>query len=277
MVDCLSPKGNGWRKMRTSRSLSNPLLFIAITFAFSWTLWAIGEFAPMATAWQKALNGAAGLSPALAAVLVRRRDPDPGRPHLKAHRDALRFCALALAIPPLSYLVAYSMARIFDPGNNTLASSAYEFREIHLFIAVTLVGLLPALAEEYGWRGYLQRSIALSHPIVAACIVGTIWGIWHFPLVYSNEAYTSHRPLILLFYVLMNIPLSLLLGWLTVQTGSLIPATIGHASFNATGFAGAPLALIIWESGTLLFLSGLVICLTPVFLRFRRSTCRSDE
>ncbi len=52
--------------------------------------------------------------------------------------------------------------------------------------------MLFALAEEWGWRGYLEpRLTALHVPDVPRHLfVGVIWALWHFPLILSTD-YTT--------------------------------------------------------------------------------------
>lgn len=91
-------------------------------------------------------------------------------------------------------------------------------------VQVLVVGwldVLPALGEEWGWRGRLLPELL---PL----------GRW--PAIY----YPLHSgPVRLLLMVGFCVVLSALLGWLRLRSGSVWPAAIGHGFLNAA--AGLPI------------------------------------
>jgi len=78
-----------------------------------------------------------------------------------------------------------------------------------------LLALLSGVAEEYFFRGWLQEKIGMA---AAAAIFGAL----HWPV---NRNF-------ILWPVLAG-GAGLLFGWLTLWTGSLIPAATAHVAYNA--------------------------------------------
>jgi uncharacterized protein len=82
------------------------------------------------------------------------------------------------------------------------------------------------LLEEPGWRGFalprVQRRMAAAW---AALLVGAIWGLWHIPLFLAFDANMA----VALGLITMH---GFFLGWLYVNTRSLLIAVLGHASLN---------------------------------------------
>jgi membrane protease YdiL (CAAX protease family) len=104
------------------------------------------------------------------------------------------------------------------------------------------------MGEEFGWRAYLLQKLmiffagtngnnvgAVIHPNTgarrAALLVGLIWGLWHFPLFFLSSSLTF--PFILI-YLVYTCSASVLLSWVTLRSGSVWPASIGHGMLNGT-------------------------------------------
>ncbi len=90
------------------------------------------------------------------------------------------------------------------------------------------------LGEEIGWRGFLvpQTSKITSFSKVAI-LTGTIWAIWHFPLmIFAN--YNAGIPLwySLPMFTVAVIGLSTILAWFRLRSGSIWPPILLHASSN---------------------------------------------
>lgn len=111
---------------------------------------------------------------------------------------------------------------------------------LQLAQAVLLAGavnLIPALGEEWGWRGYMMpRLLEITTPGKALLTGGVIWGLWHAPLIALGHNYGTDYPgapwggiaCMCLFCAAMGV----LLTWLTEKTGSVIPAAVCHGAVN---------------------------------------------
>jgi membrane protease YdiL (CAAX protease family) len=111
--------------------------------------------------------------------------------------------------------------------------------------AVVLIGLLTlplwtllltpfSLGEEWGWRGYLLPKLLPLGQWPALLISGALWGIWHAPLIVLGANYPGHPILGILLMIINCTIVGTILGWTRLATGSIWPAVLGHAGFNAS-------------------------------------------
>jgi uncharacterized protein len=106
-------------------------------------------------------------------------------------------------------------------------------------VTVGWVNTVPALAEEWGWRGWLLPALLPLGRWPAILLVGVLWGLWHAPIVLLGYDYPLQpAPLRLLLMVGFCVVVGSLLGWLRLRSGSVWPSAIGHGFVNAA--AGLP-------------------------------------
>lgn len=120
-----------------------------------------------------------------------------------------------------------------------------------LMIVQCLQGLLLApvmnfvtcFGEEWGWRGYLLPKLSKQLPPLPTLLIsGIIWGLWHAPLTAIGHNYGMDYPgfpfagigMMCLFCVTVGIFFS----YVTLKTGSCIPAIIGHGAVNGIAAIG---------------------------------------
>lgn len=98
---------------------------------------------------------------------------------------------------------------------------------------IPLVVLVPAMLEEFGWRGFGVQTAADGgrSPAWAAAVVGVVFVLLHVPLHLPGQLYDGlpgwPAPVILLVG-------SVLLTWVYLRTGSILLTGLMHASLNAT-------------------------------------------
>lgn len=108
------------------------------------------------------------------------------------------------------------------------------------FAAIALVALVPftftAIAEEFGWRGYLTPRLDAAGVgrLTNHVIVGIIWGLWHLPYMtvawdFTDESLWTLAPRI----VLGTTVAAVIYGEIRLRTGTVWPAVIMHAASNA--------------------------------------------
>jgi membrane protease YdiL (CAAX protease family) len=116
---------------------------------------------------------------------------------------------------------------------------------IQVVAALTIgpaINTIFAVGEEFGWRGYLLPKLLPLGPRVAVLAVGVIWGVWHWPIVAMGYNYGVGYPGAPwagpLAMVVMTTATGTFLAWVTLHSGSVWPAALGHGAINAVGGAG---------------------------------------
>lgn len=104
------------------------------------------------------------------------------------------------------------------------------------------VNIITCLGEEWGWRGYLLPKMMKRFRVVPAILLsGVIWGLWHAPLTVMGHNYgLGYRgfPFLGIFSMcVFCTAVGTILSYVTIRTGSCIPAVMGHGMIN--GFAAA--------------------------------------
>ena len=104
-------------------------------------------------------------------------------------------------------------------------------------LSVDVLGnLAGGLGEEIGWRGFLVPVLARSlgfWGVAAASWV--IWLVFHLPVILALGYRPAGTPLwmSLLAFGAMLAPVSVMMAWLRLKSGSLWPAALAHAAHNA--------------------------------------------
>lgn len=102
---------------------------------------------------------------------------------------------------------------------------------------------LPCFGEEWGWRGFLVPRLLKRFKVVPTLLIsGVIWGLWHAPLIVSGHNYgIGYRgfPYLGIFAMcLFCIVVGIILSYVTIKTGSCIPAIMGHGTVNGLAALG---------------------------------------
>ncbi len=126
--------------------------------------------------------------------------------------------------------------------------------------AIVIWSIIPALAEEIAWRGYLQpRFIQLYGLARGIFFTGIVWGAFHFTFDFGPFMGHQEIILVLLRRLTMAVTLSVILGWITLRSGSVLPAAVVHGLYNAFLAVGAPLPLEPWTFYAIWLLTGLLL------------------
>jgi membrane protease YdiL (CAAX protease family) len=261
--------------MGTQQLTKRILIFIAFAFGIPWTAalatsLTIGREDPIRAV--TLANLIFILSPALANLITRLITREGWsqlwlRPNF---RSGWRFYLAAWLLPLLALILGGSVFYLFNPqsfdptmgeARKLLAGTPLAAMEtsssllLLLTVQIMITGLtinaLASIGEEFGWRAYLLPKLmarfASAEPANAAgsfsaaearkasLLVGLIWGVWHWPLLFMSMRAAPETPLLLpLTYLVFTCALSVLLGWVTLRSGSVWPAAIGHGTINAT-------------------------------------------
>lgn len=234
----------------------NAIVYLAITFAFSWTI--------VTLAW---LNGARSIGDAAGASQLFTYGPPVAAVicALLFHRGE-RLNALGLRFEPnrwwlIACVVAFAMAgytltvgaiipqlatgQIGDVQANAAMLTQRQAADMPagplgaiLILAIAALGfsILFTLTEEMGWRGYLYRQWRQLGFWRFSLLQGVIWGVWHWPLViYFGMVFADNRLAGLAFYPLMTMIASPIATLLRDRGGSIWAPGIWHGTHNAIG------------------------------------------
>jgi membrane protease YdiL (CAAX protease family) len=173
------------------------------------------------------------------------------------------YMALGLALPIAFFalsLVVQALASSYKviPGA--------DWKKVLPSIPVTILVLIVFVSgEEIGWRGFLQTSLIDRFGVLGGVVLlGLIWGIWHAPVALRGHNLSDHFwAEAFVLYPFMCVCYSFPLAYLTIQSGSIWPALIFHATNNALGSAGAQIIekKNDWREIALLMLTGLALAI----------------
>ena len=243
-------------------------IFLGLTFVLTW----IVEFTLMANG---GLSGPyayivlAGIMfvPALSVVITRLITKEGFKnfglkPHFKGH---IRYYVIAWFAPSLLIVCGALFYFLISPSHfdPTMSNMFQLYRSqgvdatqstlMASFLAQVVVGLLfgpllniiTTLGEEIGWRGYLlPKLMEMVSVRKAVAISGSIWGLWHAPVIAMGYNYGFDYAFFPWCGILAMIVFAFFAGsflsYLAIKTKSVLPAAIAHGSLN--GFA----AISVW-------------------------------
>jgi membrane protease YdiL (CAAX protease family) len=199
--------------------------YFVLAYAFAWM------FAPLIAI--SPVYGLPGLfTPALAGIIVSRVTGGQTQVSLLLRKLAiwrvnLAWYLIALGLP---FLLSFFVALLGRLLGDDPAFQLAPLTPLGLVVFVLVVG------EELGWRGYAQPELEKHYsPLVAAVILGVLWGFWHLPNFFIPGL--PHVEVPMAAFVIYTIALSILAAWLLKYTrGSVLLATLLHGATNTFGF-----------------------------------------
>jgi hypothetical protein len=258
--------------------------YVAIAFGLAWTV----EFVAISqglrfdslTLLTTALLASVMLTPAIAAFIVRRfvtREGfataglrfGPWRPYLAVW---IGVPLLVLAIYAVTVLLGLGQ---FDPTLSQLTELLKQMADGKplppmpppgVFTAAVLAQTLTfgvvittvfTFGEEFGWTGYLLVKLLPLGRWRAALIYGTLWGLWHAPVIAAGFNYPGYPVAGVLMMCALTIAFALTQTALRLRSDSVLLTSFFHASINTQGRGIFPL-FVIGVSPVLGGLTGIV-------------------
>ena len=130
-------------------------------------------------------------------------------------------------------------------------------------VAGATVNLPFTLGEEIGWRGFLYKQWETMPALKRILLTGTIWGMWHAPLILQGHNYPDHPYLGIIMMVVFCVALSFPMDWLRKNSRTILAPGIFHGMVNASA---AGTFLFIQAGDTLIAsiagLTGALACMT---------------
>ena len=149
----------------------------------------------------------------------------------------LRYVLLGCLLPLVYLLIPYMVYWQLYPENFAYhgVSLVLVLKDIlPVMILGTLISLMSALGEEIGWRGFLVPALYERLGLNKTLLLSSLfWCCWHLPLLIGGD-YMSGTPwwYQLPAFALHIIPVGVMAGLLTLESGSMWPAAFLHAAHN---------------------------------------------
>jgi len=120
------------------------------------------------------------------------------------------------------------------PGANMSPAMLMLSMVISMIVTGPLLGLIITFGEEYGWRGFLQTELTRLGRVRGVFILGVIWGIWHWPMIWMGYNYPGQPLFGSLFMVAYCIILAYFLAYAVFKSKGIWTAAYLHALCNQT-------------------------------------------
>ena len=162
------------------------------------------------------------LAPAIAVLVIFLIYKNlPARINLSFDTTILLKSLVAFILPMVLFATAFLIGKI--AGINVKIPENLP-KLLPLMITGMLIG---ALAEEIGWRNFLQPVFETKYSaLLASIIVGITWGLWHI-------GHYKNGLLFMAAFLLFTISASIIIAWLLRNTAyNLIISTVFHCSIN---------------------------------------------
>jgi len=104
----------------------------------------------------------------------------------------------------------------------------------NMVILGPILGLIISFGEEYGWRGYLQSELVHLGRIRGVGLLGIIWGIWHWPIIWMGYNYPGQPVLGSLLMVVFTVLLAYFLAYAVFKSKGVWTAAYLHGLLNQT-------------------------------------------
>lgn len=254
-----------------SQSVKRILVYLLLNFAMTWLfefllIWPAATGAnPLMQAMTQLLMAAVMFFPALSVLLTRLLTREGFRSAMLAPKTGKRSIpyfamgwfgpAVLTAVGACIYFLLFPGS--FDPGmgairtllsgqgvepTDTLINTTVMSQILTGVLLSPLLNFLPCFGEEWGWRGYLLPKLQKTMGLLPTLLLsGVIWGLWHLPITVLGHNYGTGYPGYPVAGILAMCCFCVVTGaifsYLTIRTGSCIPAVLAHGSLN--GFASA--------------------------------------
>ena len=143
----------------------------------------------------------------------------------------------------MSYMVSVYTAQGIAVTPALLKTSIVSQIAVALLLG-PLLNFFTCFGEEWGWRGYLLPKMKEKCSMLPMLLInGIIWGLWHAPITVLGHnygtGYAGYPFAGILAMCLFCTVMGIIFSYITIRTGSCLPAVLAHGSLN--GFASAAL------------------------------------
>jgi len=133
-------------------------------------------------------------------------------------------------------------------------------------IAGYTINAVAGFGEELGWRGFLLKSLKHKKFLSVSLIIGTVWGLWHFPLILIGHNYPQHPVIGVGLMIIFCILLTPMMIYIVKKSKSVITAAIFHGMNNA--IAGISILYIVGGNDIINGVIGIAGIITLLLFNF---------
>lgn len=234
-------KAHELTKSGTAPYTYRPILFFVLAYLFTWAFWVPAGF--VAENFGAVLMLIGLFAPAVVStVFVLASKSDLLKKDLKIKLIGLykvKWLNVLLAVLQFAGIVACSILLSLLFGQPL---SQFSFTEDFSFTGVGIAGAfltvtVASIIEEVGWKGYCEDSIgAYMNWFWESMIFGTVWSLWHLPLLFIPGTYQAGlmvSPLYVVNFFVSGIPLGFIITWVYLASDrSILACMIYHLFVN---------------------------------------------
>jgi membrane protease YdiL (CAAX protease family) len=126
------------------------------------------------------------------------------------------------------------MGALGGPGGGLSPGVFLLLAGFQTIVVGPFLGLMYGFGEEYGWRGFLQEQLIRLGKRRGILLLGLIWSVWHYPVIWMGHNYPGYPVLGSLLMTLYTTGLAFVLGYAMLKTGSIWLVAFLHALNNQT-------------------------------------------
>lgn len=117
---------------------------------------------------------------------------------------------------------------------NLPAGALLPIMALNTIVIGPFLGLIIAFGEEYGWRGYLQPELIKLGRVRGVLLLGAIWGVWHWPIIWMGYNFPGEPILGSLAMVALGIIFAVFFAYSVFKSQGVWTAAYLHALNNQT-------------------------------------------
>lgn len=141
-----------------------------------------------------------------------------------------------------SDLMKQSVAAFASKGTAVGPWGVIGITVVSAIFAGATVNAIFAFGEEIAWRGFLPRILEGVGFWKKSLLIGSVWGLWHAPIILMGHNYPSHPVAGVFMMVAFCVLMTPLLLYFREKSESVAVAAISHGTLNA--IAGISIILL---------------------------------
>ena len=258
-----------------NQAVKRIVVYVAITFVLTWAYWLLVSY-PLAQGTSEGIASSqmlqlsiapAMLFPALGVVLTRLLTREGFKNvHIVpvAFKKTWKYWLIGWFGPALLIMVGAALYFLINPwdfsvdqgilakqleaaGGSAVSPDMLQMIIVAQLLVGTflapLLNIFTAFGEEWGWRGYLLPHMLQRFKVLPTLLIcGVIWGLWHAPVTILGHnyglGYWGYPITGILAMCVFCTVIGTFLSYLTLRSGSCIPAALAHGGFNGMVSAG---------------------------------------